>query len=332
MIQLLENRADWDHYLKKAEFKTFFHTWDYREILMHNFPYLKPYYYRFLLPSSAVLLPLFLYNEKYSSLPFCEYGGPVLLKGTFVAEELEQELKTHLIFLPSQKLELKIHPYLFLNQKEKVEERFISEFSTYILENIQHTSLEHIKENLRKTTRQSIIYAQRENLEVKKLEHETELKDFYAIYCATMRRNAALIMPFDYFSTLWKNKNSLFYICLLNQNIISGIVVLVEDNFAHYFISANDSRFSSYHSNQALLWQALSDLKEMKVNSLDFGAVRKGNTQEVFKSGWGTVSYPIYSLCNFEKKMPKPFLRNTWRKLPIFLLQSTSKLLLKRFF
>jgi lipid II:glycine glycyltransferase (peptidoglycan interpeptide bridge formation enzyme) len=268
------------------------------------------------------------------SLPFCEYGGPIILSTErnnsknnpdIDLQKLFTEIKSYLN-KDIKEFELKVHP-LFGSSSSNA----ISRINTYIIEEMQTKGLEKIRKDLRKTTRQAIEYAKKEGLEVMK-GTDSDLPDFYSLYLKTMKRNCALAMPVDYIRALVSSHNAYFSVCKYQQKIISGIIVLIEKDYAHYFIAANDSNYTKLHSNQALLWEAIQILLSKGVNQFDFGAAREGSSQEVFKQGWGTKQYNLIHLSNNEASEVNSNLRKVWGVLPRFVIGKLSRRLLLRLF
>jgi len=303
---------EWDQELAKIKFHTFFHTIDWLQLVQKNHLWLTLNLNKMEIDQKEILFPYFQYKKKIISLPFCEYGGPI--SNSSLSEEDVLEVLSEF-----EDYNISIHPFSF--QKS-------SKMSTFII-NLNHKTKEDLLQSFRKTTRHSIRYSQQKEIEVTDILNEEELRKAYKIYLRSMQRNAAFPMSFQFIRELCNKKQAKVWIALENKQIISMIVVLFHQKYAHYFKSGNLNNRKSY-ANYALIWQAIQYSLQNGYEYFDFGATEKGAPLEVFKSGWGTQQYdlPIFSTIirdnNQKKTFKNKILGIIWKHAPLLLIENIS--------
>ncbi|MCK4589173.1 MAG: peptidoglycan bridge formation glycyltransferase FemA/FemB family protein [Nanoarchaeota archaeon] len=311
MIEIKKRK--WQEEIDKVSFHTFFHTLEWLELVEKHYSWLKLK----LIKSNGKLFPYFTYKNKVISLPFCEYGGPIS------NEKLEEK---EIIKFTNYFKKYKISSHPFLLQQE-------SDMGSYILE-LKNKTIDDLMQSFRKTTRHSIRYSQKENLIISEMKTEKDLKKFYKLYVQSMKKNYAFPVSFKFIKDLSQNKNIKTWIAKQNNQIVSGIMVIFYNKYAHYSKSCNIYRLG-LHANYALIWHAIQYALNNGYHYFDFGATKKSAKLSVFKRGWGTQEYSIPTFTDQNQtghQSKNDFLKKIWRKIPCFIFAKTSSLAHKKMF
>ncbi|MDP2934718.1 MAG: peptidoglycan bridge formation glycyltransferase FemA/FemB family protein, partial [bacterium] len=205
-----------------------------------------------------------------------------------------------------------------------------SDIFTSWIEDFRNNSEQGLLGSFRKTLRHEVRDAQNENLTVKKCENPKELKQFYNLYVASLKRKKTVPYPFSIIEFLDKDRNNEILLASKNNKIIAGDLFLNYGNFVHYFLNASNYRYKDLGTNYLLLWNKIKSLiGQDKI--LDLGATPKGSSLDIFKRGWGGKEYPIVQI-GIKKNsegLRSSKLRNIWGLLPNFIIKGLSSRLIK---
>jgi len=362
-------RAQWKSLLDKALFKTFFHTLEWEEFLEREFSWLRfeRYVWR-----DELLISLarcrFLGREKLVSHPFCEYGGPLPLKVGIDWDGFSHDFQKFF----GNKARIKIHPYLGTrgcfpadlravlawslpkaeqncpslgaprwqgeNEPENNPSFPSHSISAFWIEDFSKKTPEDLWYGFRKTLRKEIEKAKVAGITVAKCADRNNLKSFYDLYVATMKRHKNIPLPFSAFE-FFQNRAEI-YIVKKGDKVTGGSVFLFYPPFIHYFISASDYRLRELNIGYAILWHVMqkyagsppfakgyggAQLTPHIYDYFDLGGTRKGSALEVFKRGWGTKEYPIYEIGAENAARKTSFARDLWGMMPLVVLKRISK-------
>lgn len=336
---------------EKTLFKTFFHNPEWHDFLEKEFKWLKFEYYQY---KDEAILPLARFKvfgrEKLVSLPFCEYGGPLVLKSGINFEKFETDALSEF----GDNIKIKFHPETLKyfttsniqhptskiqNLKSNIEYP-ISDTYTNWIENLETASQEQLLDSFRKTLRHEIRDAQNKGVEIKKCSSVEELKQFYKLYITNLKRKKTVPYPFAVFRFLFGWPEAEILLVVLDGKIIGGNLFLNYSKFVHYFFSATDYKYREYGAAYLLLWGKIKSLiGQDKI--LDLGATPKNSSLDIFKSGWGGKEYPILQIgakkspahakasADREESLRSSKLRNVWGFLPNFVIKKLSSKLIK---
>jgi hypothetical protein len=330
------NREEYKNLIDKVLFSTFFHGVEWHEFLEKEFKWLKFEYYSY---KNEAILPLVRFKvfgkEKLISLPFCEYGGPLPLKQGIKFEEFEKDTLSEFgenIKKKSDFLKIKFHPEIlkyFDKQQITKNIQDCNVFTSWI-ENLKNTNTEQLLASFRKTLRYEIRDAQQKDLLIKKCENLKELKQFYNLYVANLKRKKTIPYPFSIFEFLHHDPDTEIILAFFKDGVIGGNLFVNYGKFIHYFFSASDYNYKDFGVSCLLLWSKMKNLiGQDKI--LDLGATPKDSSLDVFKRGWGGKEYPILQL-GIKKNsegLRASKLRIIWGLLPNFLVKKLSQNLIK---
>jgi hypothetical protein len=317
-------KQEYKNLFDKALFSTFFHSIEWQEFLENEFKWLKFEYHLY---KDEALLIFGRVGDKLISLPFCEYGGPLPLKQEISFNKLKDDVLSEF----GENIKIKFHPEIlkYFRDLENNQNTESDNFTSWI-EVFKNTTEELLLDSFRKTLRHEIKNAQKENLAIKKCENSKELKEFYNLYVANLKRKKTIPYPFSVIKFLCENRGVEVILAIKNDKVIGGNLFIHYGKFVHYFFSASDLKYRSLGMNYLLLWTKIKSLiGQDKI--LDLGATPKDSSLDVFKRGWGGKEYPIIQIGikkNFEALRASK-LRNVWGLMPNFVVKKLSSFLIK---
>jgi len=328
------SKTEYRNFLEKSLFSTFFHNPEWHEFLEKEFKWLKFEYYLYKparpIGGDEAILPFARFKvfrrEKIISLPFCEYGGPLPLKKEVDFSEFEKD-----IFDNFKNAKINFHPKILDYLKNfQITEKNTGNNITYWIEKLNSFSEQTLLTSFRKTLRHEIKNAQEHNLEIKKYSNEQELKQFYNLYVANLKRKKTIPYPRPLIQFLCKNASSELLLAIYKGKVVAGCLFLNYGVFVHYFLSASDYGHRNLGANYLIIWEKIKSLiKQDKI--LDLGASPQGSNLEIFKRGWGGTEYPIYQIGakKSEEHLRSSKLRNIWGLLPNSVIKNLSRYLIK---
>ena len=314
-FQKIENKKEVANLLDKTLFKTFFHEFEWQEFLEKEFKWLKFEHYLY---KDEALLSFGKIGNRLVSLPFCEYGGPLPLNGDINYERFKKDVLDEF----GDNIKIKFHPKV-LSQK--------SNTITYFIESIDELSEEKILSSFRKTLRHSIRNAEQQNLRIKKCSNLKELKQFYNLYVANLKKKKTVPYPYSVIEYLYNSSDAEISLTFNKNKIIAGSQFLHYNKFIHYFLSASDHKRRNLGANYLILWEKIKRSLKGKFKYFDLGAAPRGSNLEIFKRGWGGTEYQIYQIGikKGDERLRSSKLRKAWGLLPNFVVKKISRYFIK---
>jgi len=319
------SKEKYQEFLNGIQFSTFFHKSEWHEFLEKEFKWLKFEYYSY---KDEAILPFARFRvfgkEKLVSLPFCEYGGPLLLKQEINWEEFKKDIFSEF----GNNIKIKIHPRV--SDVSGNPSSTLSGLSTHWRTDLENILEQELWNSLRKTLRQEIDNARKCSLEIRRCGTQQELEKFYALYVANLRRKKTIPYPRPLIQFLCKNASSELSLASYKGKIIGGALFLHYSGFTHYFLSATDYKYRNLGVAHLILWEKIRSLIGKDI-IFDLGASPRGSALEIFKRGWGGKECPIYQIGikRTEESLRSSKLRNIWGLLPNFAIKALSSKLIK---
>lgn len=320
IFKKIEDTGDWQALLDRAPFKTFFHTLEWENFLEKEFSWMK--FERYIWKDELLLSVArcrMLGKEKIVSHPFCEYGGPLLLKEGVDCEGFVGDFKKEF----GSGARMKLHPYI--SQYNRGLTPIIldsdSAISTFWIEDFSKKSQEDLWNSFRKTLKQEIKKGQG-FAEVGECQSESELRQFYSIYLRTVRRHRNIPLPFSVFDMLngHAQGHAKIFLAKKDGQVVGGSIFLFYPPFIHYFISASNERFRDQNIGHQMLWHVMQKYVGGRTPHIydyfDLGGTRKGSALEVFKRGWGAKEYNIPEIGARSGEANLGWRRSAWALMP----------------
>ncbi len=253
-FQRIKDRGELQGLLDRALFKTFFHSLEWQDFLEKEFKWLKFEHYLY---KDELLLTFGRIGKKLISLPFCEYGGPLPLKNRIDFDKFNKDVLEEF----GDNIKIKFHPEVEIGNYD-------SDISTHWIEDLKNISEQKLLNSFRKTLRHEIRHAEECSLEIKKCEKLKELKRFYNLYVANLKKKKTVPYPFPVIKYLSERPESEILLALYSAKggsasggkIIAGSLFLEYNGFVHYFLSASDYKYRNFGANYLILWEKIKNL------------------------------------------------------------------------
>jgi CelD/BcsL family acetyltransferase involved in cellulose biosynthesis len=148
-----------------------------------------------------------------------------------------------------------------------------------------------------------VTAAARKGVRVREASGESDLRAWYRLYLATMRRHAVPPRPYRFFSAArgLLEPEGMMRLLLAEEgaggaaSIIAGSIFLMANATVIYRFNGSRRDRLHLHPNDALQWHAIHDACREGYRRYDFGEVEVGNEGlAMFKSKWGAVSEPLF--------------------------------------
>jgi CelD/BcsL family acetyltransferase involved in cellulose biosynthesis len=133
---------------------------------------------------------------------------------------------------------------------------------------------------------------------VRRTDSTADLRRFYRLYLATMRRHRSLPRPFRKFSVaqdLLGADVCRLYVAELDGRIVGGLVCHFFNGMVEIMYNASDERYLSARPNQAVYEHAIVAAIEEGLDSFDFGGAWPHESLASFKQRWGTEPLERFS-------------------------------------
>ena len=154
-------------------------------------------------------------------------------------------------------------------------------------------SAEEIFRKLHKTSmQQTILRAQREDLQYEEGRSEALLQKFYSLLVRTRRRQGLPPQPLNWFRNLASCLGECFTIRIASKDLrpMAGIVTLQFKDTMTYKYGCSDERFNRLGGTPFLLWKAIEQAKALDMKSFDLGRTAMDNQGLItFKDRMGAV-------------------------------------------
>ncbi len=178
--------------------------------------------------------------------------------------------------------------------------------------------------------------AARSGVQVRPASSVADLRRWYSLYLRTMRRNAVPPRPYRFFLSLWELLKSRGFIQLLIAEVcgagccrmIAGSIFLKSGRTVCYVFTGSDADYLNMRPNEAILWRAINDACEARLQDFDFGEVPEGDDDLAkFKSKWGAEPVRLYRY--YYPSVPRHvegvtgsvdyfrLLQDLWRRVPL---------------
>jgi hypothetical protein len=338
-IELITNPGDWNNYLSQCSFYTFFHTWNWGNILSNSYGYKG----LFFVIDDSFIFPCFkvsrLLKHYLISSPLAEYGGPIPFSSSQITlDDMISKLKS----LGEQSgcsIQTSFHPFVLknLSPSEDIFAKYHAnlDLSTYMLS--LGANYKKYFELLKKEVRYQIRKADVNSLEFEKILETDGLKnnkidELYRIYLHNSQRNLAIPVSFKFFKYLLGDENCHIYTVRSKEDgfVISAGVFLEYHNVFHLYKNFAYDKFFKLRPVYFMFSEIIKDLYNSDISYLDFGGVRKGGPLEIFKKNWGAEHFDIPRYSDEENAFDiahlSPF-RTLWGKMPLKIIRNFGPLL-----
>jgi len=334
-----ENIGAWNDFVENNPYSTPYHLWEFGKALSLAYEYERHYLVAKDNDKIVGVFPLVfiksrLFGNKLLSLPFCEYGGPIVdlnFKGSRIvtANLFKRVLALACSLKNVDYVEIR-NPLL---PSEILEREKIHPVKRYVTFRIDLSrDKENLWRSLDKKTRNSTRKAMRNNLNVYEVGKEDELKKYFSLYLKTQKKYGSPPHSFKLFRNLFKlnaEKNIKVLMAEYHAKLVAGVIVFRTKREMYWWSGVAHPKFKSLNATNLLLWKIIEWGHENDFAYLDLGRTRYGTGVYNFKKGWGGTEISlvdfVHSLKSEDVITPDPsesryrLLTKFWSHLPIFM-------------
>lgn len=344
VVSLSDNNAEkWNDFVENASHPSLYHMWEWGEALLSTYGY-KRYYFSALQEETVTgILPLIhvksrLFGNRLISLPFCEYGGPLAAPELSAPEKMQV---TAALLDAANKLAKTLHlSYIEMRNpaiedaEEFVESQGYAVLPRYVTFRVDLTkNPDELWANLDKSTRKSVRKAMKNQVTVREVEGEAQLRAFYTLYLRDMKRHGSPPHKYLFFkklSELFQASGKMrILLAEYEGRFIGGRIVFCNGKTIFCWSSVSDAKYRNLNPSNLLLWETIEWGLKNGYHSLEMGRTRKGTTIYDFKKSWGGNEINLNEYICFtgtnKKELPDPtettyrYLAKIWSLMPISL-------------
>jgi len=346
-IDILEAREanNWNQLIERTPFSSIYHLWEWGTILSSAYHYQR--FYLSVKRQGEVIggLPLLhvksrLFGNRLISLPFCEYGGP-LVDPNLGYQETRQIVQSLLEAAHDIAKTLSVDYVEIRKPVSKTLEELVNvcgyiHFPRYVTFRVDlKKDTKELWKDLHKTrTRKSVKKAMKSGVVATEVESGEQIKAYYRLYLQTIRRHGSPPHRYEFFEKLneffsLKGKVRIQLAQYMGKPI-GGLITFCHGKTIFDWNSVTDPAYRNLNSHCLLLWSVIEWGVENKYETLDLGRTRRGDSIYDFKSGWGgqetDLSEYVYFLNSRIKQLPDPeqtryrYISKVWALMPSILV------------
>jgi len=328
----------WNAFIESSPYSTPYHLWEFGHALSLTYGYKK--YYLVATNGDKVIgaFPLIyvksrLFGSKLLSLPFCEYGGPLVSPNSgasmHAVKSLFEEVLTIASSLNVDYIEIR-NPLLHGEIMEKKGYNVVRRYVTFVID--LSCEREKLWRSLDKKTRNSTRKAMKNELNVYEVSKEDDLKEYFSLYLKTQKKHGSPPHSFKLFQDLFSlnvGKSIRILMAEYHSKPIAGIVLFYNKRKIYWWGGSSDPKFKHLNATNLLLWKIIEGGVEIASKLFDLGRTRRGTSIYHFKSGWGGKEVILQDYVCFlndcSVELPDPeqsrysFLSRLWSLMPVSL-------------
>jgi lipid II:glycine glycyltransferase (peptidoglycan interpeptide bridge formation enzyme) len=237
--------------------------------------------------------PLFLvksrlFGNHFIAVPFTGHGGDVV-----VQKESEVNECLKIIFKKIKDLanENNVKYLQIRGPKEENMGFFLSngckeplkDFNFFL--DLSVGTIDDFKKRIDKKLRNIIKSSEKKQVKVFEDNTSCGLAKFYEIYSRTMKRLGSPPLSKRFLRDLLNSGNLKIYIAEYDLKVVSSSIFLVKENYATWYLGANDDKHNSLNANSLILWTFIKD-NFGRITHFDLGTSRETSSNYDYKKKW----------------------------------------------
>lgn len=330
----------WNRVVERSAHAQFYHLWEWGEVLSSIYGHQRYYLVAKQNGDFVGVFPLIhvksmLFGNRLISLPFCEYGGPLVdweldtKSAHNVINKLLDASNRLAVFLGAEYVEFRGFPSTV--EPELVHSQGYINLQRYVTFQV---NLEQPKEvlwrSLEKKTRNATRKAEKMGVKTVEAKRVEQLGSYYMLYLKTQKRHGS--PPHAY--SLFQNLFEIFYpqgkmkitLAEFQGTIIAGIMTFLWGNTIYWSSNVTDIEHRHLNPTNLLLWKTIEYGSSKRNKVLDLGRTRPDTTIYHFKKGWGGKEVKLNDYIRFSrsvKMLPDPnqrkylYLSKLWSLIPV---------------
>jgi len=273
------------------------------------------------------ILPLtefqsYLFGKFSVSLPFINYGGPLVVDVT-TYYDIADYLKKYREESGFRFVEIRMDKKVDIQLPERQHKVTFS----LKLPNDPTTLMSSFKAKLRSQIRRPI----KEGM-ISKRGGENLLDDFYFIFSRNMRDLGTPVLSKNFFRKIFETfpaNSKIVCVYSSNKQPVAASFLLFYKRICEIPWASSLKQYNRYSPNMLLYWESIITAIESNCTVFDFGRCTPNTGTYKFKRQWGAIESPLYwyyalndtqELPEINPNNPKyEFAINIWRKLPLFI-------------
>jgi len=295
---------DYDYFLKKNEFSTFYHSGKFLKLLESLLGTGSKFVVAKDKDQIIGVMPLFVkespFGKVVNSLPFFGSYGGIISFDKNVKKGILEEIN---VFNKENDV---LSSVIITNPFDPNNEHYEKYFSFNIKEQrrIQCTDLkdqskQKLWELLEQRVRRSIRKTEKNNVIVQENGDAAIIDDFYNLHKKSMEEKNARAKPIEFFKNLKKifneNEDYDIFVAKKDSENIGFLLVFYFNSFTEYYIPVFHSKWKNLQPTSILIWKSLERSIEKKIRYYNFGGTWIDQTELYrFKRGWNAQDFNYY--------------------------------------
>ena len=311
------DEQNWNELVLGCPDATPYHLWEYGTALCSAYNYQRHYLVLSDNKAAVGVLPLILlrsrlFKDRLISLPFCEYGGPLLRtgiqEGTVALDCLIRGAKALAGELDAAYIEFRSPP----NPTGLSTRLPCAPKSRYCTFEVDLSEGEDaIWRLLPKRTRNAISRGYRNGLVVSAVATERDLDDYFDLYLRTQKRLGSPPHSLRFFMNLCgMSGNTRFFLASNDAGPVAGAIMFFDGQKMYWWNSVADPAFRYLNGTSVILWSAMKWGAQSGLRGFVLGRTRDGSGVYRFKQGWGGTRMDyfdyVYSPREKSVRLPDP--------------------------
>jgi len=293
LVEELKDKGGWEDFLRASHDGTFYHSLQWKEVVEKSF-HDSPLYLTISDANRIVgICPGFIQSSMrtkiYLSMPYSDCGGPVIAKHC-----LEQASLSLRDYLRRRCSSLNV-AYLSVNFIDG-SETFLGPASGYVDTSqgtveidLEAKSSRFIWDNVfSKPKRRNMRRVEREGYRTRQARTESDLQEFYSLYCDNMKYIGARAYPYEFLKNMWTllYPQNLRIWLLAKEEAIGGILVLKDTRKTYSFLVGINRKQALIRSFRSvvpyLCWKEIVTAEEEGHKCVSLGATSSDATDPYY--------------------------------------------------
>ena len=331
-----DDRDLWNEWVRSNPWASFYHLWEWGEVLCKTYGYQRYYIGAKQGDKLVGVLPLIyirsrIFADKLVSLPFAEYGGPLLMDPLDSSDEksaltvfserisaLAAGLSVDYVDLRQPRFPLSLTLPAYVSKP-------LRRYVTFVLDLTEDES--ELWSRLDKKCRNAVRKARKSGVRIKEVDFD-DVGQYYRLHLLTESRHGSPPHSAAFFRNIldmFRPEGLRMTLTLYDGQAIGGIMAFSFGTKIYWFNNVLDRDYASLNPTNLLLWHLIEWGIQNDFETLDLGQTRPAETGTYrFKRGWSGREVPLENQVLMMKnaEVPDPLQRKylilsrLWSMLP----------------
>jgi len=326
----------WNEWVGSNPWASFYHLWDWGEVLCKTYGYRRHYLGAKRGDEIVGVLPLIyirsrIFADKLVSLPFAEYGGPLLTDPIDSSDKksaltvLSERVSALAAGLGIDYVDLRQPRFPLSLRVPTYASKPLRRYVTFVLDLTKGES--ELWRRLDRKCRNAVRKARKSGVKIINIDFE-DVGRYYRLHLLTESRRGSPPHSEAFFrsvSEAFRQEGLRMTLALYDGKAIGGIMAFYFGKRIYWFNNVLDREYASLNSTNLLLWHLINWGIQNDFETLDLGQTRPEDMGTYrFKSGWNGREVPLQNRVFMMKnvEIPDPLQRKylilsrLWSMLP----------------